>query len=371
MRARLASSLRQAGVALRGPAIGVALSLLVCSALLLSLVESPAVLFEAIWASLGTSFGLGYTLFYATPLIFTGLSVAVCFHCGLFNIGAEGQLYLGSVALICVATWLGPLPAWLAIPMGILAAMAGGALWGSIAGWLKAKRGSHEVIVTILLNFIGISLVNWIILYPMRNLEVQNTETVVVPQGYALHTLSHWLGRLGLSLFESTPVNTSLFIAVGFAVAMHCLLFHTTMGFELRAVGQSPRSARFSGISVARNTWFALMLGGAMAGLVGVNEVMGHQHKLVEGFSPQYGFTGIAVALLARNNPIGIVASAILFGLFQNSAREIEFLSERVSKEVSLVLQGTLIAFVAASALFESWAKRLKLGVRIKREEPA
>lgn len=346
--------------ALRGPLFGIALSLFVCGALLAVLGESPLVLLEALWVSLGTSFGLGYTLFYATPLVFTGLAVAVCFHCGLFNIGAEGQLYLGSIAVVCVATWLGPVGAWLAIPLAVLAAMAGGALWGGLAGWLKARRGSHEVIVTILLNFIGISLVNWMILYPFRNHEVQNTETVEVALSYRLPALSDWLSPWGIPLFESTPVNASIFLALAFSVACYFLLFRTTLGYELRAVGQSPRAARFAGISVARNTWLALVLGGALAGLVGVNEVLGHQHKLVEGFSPQYGFTGIAVALLARNHPVGILASALLFGVLQNSAREVEFLSDRVSKEVSLVLQGTLIAFVAANALFEGILARFR-----------
>jgi general nucleoside transport system permease protein len=195
-------------------------------------------------------------------------------------------------------------------------------------------------------------------LYLFKDPEIQGPETITVGAGYHLPLL-HDLSRLvGLEWFKSTPVSFALFVALGCAVLCYLFLFYTTAGYEMRAVGHNPVAARFAGISVSRNTVLSFFLSGAMAGLVGVNEVMGYQHKVVEGFSPGYGFTGIAVALLARNHPIGLIFSALLFGALQNSARELEFESEKVTKELSLVLQGTLIAFVASHYLIEGWLKR-------------
>jgi len=348
---------------LRAPTLGVVLSLVLCAGMLLAVGENPWVLWEVFDHTFLTSFGLGYTLFYATPLIFTGLAVAICFHCGLFNIGAEGQLYVGSVAIIWVAGAFPGLGWYLAVPLAVLFSFLGGALWGGIAGGLKATRGSHEVIVTILLNFIGMALVDYLVLYTYRNPEVQNTETLPLPDAYTLPLLSDLFAPLGLEIFKSTPANVSLFIALLATVAVYLFLFRTTVGYELRAVGANPIASRFAGIRVNKNVWLALAMGGGLAGLVGVNEVMGYQHKLLQSFSPGYGFTGIAVALLARNHPFGIILSALLFASLHNSARELEFLSDKVSKELSLILQGILIAFVASDFLLEKFfQKRRKLG---------
>jgi simple sugar transport system permease protein len=323
--------------------------------------EKATLLWEALRNTLFTGFGLGYTLFYTTPLIFTGLSVALAWHCGLFNIGAEGQLYVGAIAVVLMAVAFPGLHWSVAMPLACLASFCAGGIWGGIAGFLRAKRGSHEVIVTILLNFIAYALVDYLILYPFKNPDTQNTETLVVGAAYQLPTLD----RLGLGIFATTPVNVSLLLSIAVAVCCYYFLFRTTLGFELRTVGKNAVASRFAGISVARNTFMALFLGGGLAGLVGVNEVMGHEHKVVQSFSPQYGFTGIAVALIARNHPIGVIFSALLFGALQNSARELEFLSDKLTKELSLVLQGSLIAFVASQYLLE------KLWGRLGRQEKA
>lgn len=356
-------ALRSLLLALRSPVLGLLFSVLACTCLLVAVGERPTVLLEAFHNTLFTDFGLGYTLYYATPLIFTGLSVALSYQCGLFNIGAEGQLYVGAMAIVVVATAFPTLPTLLAVPVGILAAAVAGGIWGGIAGALKAKRGSHEVIVTILLNFIAMSLVDYALLYPYRNTESQNTETVAVSEHYQIPLLSDILHHTGLEAFTHTPANVALFLAILTAIACQFFLFRTTYGYELRAVGKNPIASRFNGISVSKNTFLSLLLSGAIAGLVGVNEVMGNQHRVNEGFSPGYGFTGIAVALLARNNPIGILLSAFLFGALHNSARELEFLSERVNKELSLVLEGTLIAFIASDYLIEKlfkWKRKPK-----------
>lgn len=342
------------------PALGLALSLIAGTLLLVALGEKTTVLWEALYNVCFTDFGLGYTLFYTTPYIFTGLAVAVCFQCGLFNIGGEGQLYIGSIAIIVVSQLFSQAPLWVALPIGVLASALAGGFWGGLAGWLKAKRGSHEVIVTILLNFLAIALVNYLILYPYDNPEGQSPESLEIPVAYQLPTLNQFFAKAGVTLFDSTPANITLFLAIAVALLCYFFLFHTSSGFALRSVGQNPVASRFAGICVSSQTLFALFLGGALAGLVGVNEVMGYQHKVLEGFSPQYGFTGIAVALLARSHPIGVIFSALLFGILQNSARELEFLSEKVTKELATVIQGTLIAFVAAQALWIQGIKRRK-----------
>lgn len=337
---------------LRGPTLALLAALLFGTTLLAVLGESPLVLWEVLQNSLFTPFGLGYTLYYATPLIFTGLGVAVAFHCGLFNIGAEGQLYIGSIAVVGIAASLPGIPRPLALLLGALVAAVAGGVWGGVAGWLKAKRGSHEVIVTILLNFVSYSLVSYLLLYVWKDPETQNPETLIVSDRYWIPSLEETFG-----LFPSTPVNLSLFLGVVAAVAIQTWLFHSVRGFEVRTVGHNPIAGKFHGISVGANIFLAMFISGALSGLVGVNEVMGHQHRVIEGFSPGYGFTGIAVALLARSHPIGILFSAILFGALQNGAREIEFLSDTVTKEFALVLQGAIVAFVAAEALFERlWA---------------
>jgi simple sugar transport system permease protein len=339
--------------ALGPPLFGLVLAIGVGMAILACLGEDPRVLLEALAHVCFTGFGLGYTLFYATPLIFTGLSVAICFRCGLFNIGAEGQLYLGAMAVVLVSRLWPEAPWWVGVPLGIAASFAAGGLWGGLAGVLKAKRGSHEVITTIMLNFIAVAIISYLIIYPFHNPVEQNPESVSVGAGYQIPLLHDLLSPLGIDCFKATPVNAALFVAILAALLCTLLLFRSTFGYTLRAVGFNPRAAQFAGISVSWHTILALGLSGGLAGLVGVNEVMGYQHKVIDGFSPEYGFTGIAVALLARSHPLGVLLSAFLFGALHNSARELEFLSDIVAKELAFVLQGVLIAFVAAHHLYE------------------
>jgi general nucleoside transport system permease protein len=346
--------------AVRAPILGLVVGIGITSVCLKFSGESPMLLVQSFYNAFLTPFGLGYTLYYATPLMFTGLACALSFHCGLFNIGADGQLYVGALAVVVAAHFFPGVSPWAGIPMGILAAILAGAFWGSIAGALKAWRGSHEVIVTILLNFIAYSVVDYAILYPLRNGEVQNPETSPLPAAFQIPLLT---GSTG-GIFQSTPLNVSIGIALIAAVLCHLFLFRTTWGYELRTVGQNPVAARFAGISPGRSIFLALLLSGGLAGLEGVNEVMGSTHKLIQGFSAEYGFTGIAVALAARNQPIAVLFSAILFGGLQNSAREVEFLSDKVTKELFLVIQAVLIGFIAADylidKLFQNRQKNIK-----------
>jgi simple sugar transport system permease protein len=312
-------------------------SLILVVLLLFLMGEDLTSLTEALKYTFFNRFGLGYTLFYTTPLIFTGLSVALCFHAGLFNIGAEGQLLWGALSVVALAKAFPNLPAGLALPLAFSVSAIAGGIWGFLPGYFKARRGTHEVITTILLNFIALSCVNYFILYPFKNPESQSAETSVMPAGYQLHTL--W--------FPTTPVNASLVVAIAIALAVYVFLFRTSFGFELRTMGQSPRAAVFSGVSLQKRTLAVFVMSGALAGLVATNDILGNEHKLIEGFSPGYGFTGIAVALLARNHPIGIIFSSFLFGSLQNFSRELEFFTQNISKDVSLIVQAVIIILVS------------------------
>jgi simple sugar transport system permease protein len=296
----------------------------------------------------GSGYDLGMTLFYSTPLIFTGLSVAVAFHAGLFNIGAEGQLTLGALAAAATGALWPTCPALIAPLLAGSCAIAAGGVWGAIPGWLKARRGSHEVINTIMLNFIAAGLASYVTLYLLKNPESQNPETRSVGTGYIIPQLS---------IFNPAPVSLALPLAIVCAGAVWLLLWRTTLGFEIRAVGQSEPAARAAGIDAGKIKIIALTLAGALAGLVGVAEVLGNAARFKVGFSPEYGFMGIAVALLGRNQPVGIVASALLFGALHKGAGDLDLETEHVTREVALILQALIILSVSAEGLW-SWCNR-------------
>jgi len=288
------------------------------------------------------------TLFYATPLIFTGLSVAVAYHAGLFNIGAEGQLTLGALAAAAVGAVWPRLWSPLAPVLAGLAAILAGTLWGAIPGWLRARRGSHEVINTIMLNFVAAGLASYVALYVLKNPNSQNPETRPIGAGYLIHKFS---------IFDGAPVSLALPLALLAAILVWVFLWRSVLGFELRAVGHSESAARAAGIDPGRIRIIAMCLAGGLAGLVGVGEVLGYAGKFKVGFSPEYGFIGIAVALLGRNQPAGVVAAALLFGALHKGAAALDLETERVTQELSLVLQALIILSVSAEGLW-SWLKR-------------
>lgn len=319
----------------------IALGIGVCLAIAGILGEDPfQVLNVLVQGAFGSESAIGYTLFYTTPLIFTGLSVALAFHGGLFNIGAEGQLYMGALFLTAVGIWFPDAP--LAPLVGLLAALVGGGLWGAFAGWLKAYRGSHEVIVTIMLNFISYSICGFAIMNIFKNLNSQNPETVELGAGYRI-------GGMG-DISLSSPLNLSFFLACLTALAVWFLLYKTAWGYELRLSGHRPETARRSGIPVQRRIMQAMLISGALAGLVAVNEIMGFSHKFRDQFSVGYGFIGIAVALLGRNRPLGVVGAALLFGALQKGSLELELDTEKITRDLSGVMQALIILFVAAES---------------------
>ncbi|MGQ0721410.1 MAG: ABC transporter permease [Candidatus Eiseniibacteriota bacterium] len=294
---------------------------------------------------LGTSDGFGGVVFNATTLAFTGLSVAFAFRAGLFNIGAEGQLLVGSFAAAVTAIALGERSALLVVPACVLAAAAGGAAWGVIPGLLRAKLGVHEVINTIMMNFVAAGLTGYLTVHVLREPGEMIPQTPPVP--VAAHVAR--LGDLPLAggLFPpSSPANVAVFLALAVAALAAWLLARTPLGFEMRATAAGERAARTNGIPVAATWVRAMAIAGAIAGLAGVNEVLGFRHRFVDGFTSGVGFLGIAVALLGRGRVSGVLGAAALFGVLGAGAVEIDLFTE-VPREVVLVVQAGILLFLA------------------------
>ena len=292
--------------------------------------------------------GIGYTLFYATPLIFTGLAVALAFRCGLFNIGAEGQLTIGAFATAWVGFTFSNLPAWILIPLACVAAIVSAAVWAAIPGVLKARFGSHEVINTIMMNFIAEGVVSALTQSYFR--EEGDPILQTRPIAAAAHIAR--LGRFIPAMPERIPTNIAFVFAIVACVFVYVFLWKTKWGYEIRATGANPSAAEYAGISIRKQIVVAMALSGGLAGLVGINEVLGYRYRYYQGFSPQYGFTGIAVALLGRNHPVGVLIAAIFFGALTRGGLFVDIFTENVSKDLVLVLQGLVILFVAAEGLF-------------------
>lgn len=334
--------------------IGLALaSAFVAGSLLIWVIgESPLGIYKLLLSTTwGTSYGFGQVLFNATPLIFTGLSVALAFRAGLFNIGAEGQLVAGSLATaLCGAYLPASTPGPIAIVLCVGAAMLAGGLIGAIPGLLKARYGAHEVINTIMLNFIVSSVVLW-----MGNkwfFVEHTTHTARIRPATALSSLG----------FQGSTANTSLFFALLLALAVHLFVTRTRRGFEWRAVGLSPRAAENAGVSVPAAIFGAMTLSGALAGAAGTHYVLGHKHYFEYGLSSGVGFMGVAVALLGRNHPFGIVISSLLFATLSHGGLEV---SERVPKQLVEILQAVIILAVAVAAAYAHRAR-----ARARRADP-
>lgn len=315
--------------------------------------ENPLNIFMILMRSaFGSMYDLGLTLSYTTPLIFCGLSVAIAFHAGLFNIGAEGQLTMAVLTAAAVGVLFPQVPFPLAPAFAFIAALAVGSLWGWIAGWLRAYRGSHEVIITIMLNFIAAGFASWFTLQVIPNPQSQNPETALVAPNYMFKDYD-----LIARLFQDTPANASLGFAIGFAILMWIFLWKTTWGFDLRAVGSNPEAAQRAGISEKKVQMLAMALAGALAGCVALSEVLGSAGQYRIGFSPDYGFIGIAVALLANNNPLGVIVAAFLMGALHKGASDLDLETTTITRDFSRIIQALVILGVAAQGYWE-WIKQ-------------
>lgn len=330
------------------PLIAVAAALAAGAVFIAAIGERPLEIYALLFReAFGTGYGLGQTLFRATPLVFTGLAVALAFRAGLFNVGVEGQLYVGGFAAAVAGAYL-PLPGALLGIAALLAAALAGGLWGAIPGALKARFGAHEVINTIMLNFVAFSLVSW----AGRALFVTATvHTRDVGEGA-------WLPRLDTFVagMRGAPVNLSLLLGLLLAAVTGLLLFRTRLGYELRAVGLNASAAEFGGVSIGRAQLLAMALSGAIAGLGGSNFVLGYKHYFELGFSGGAGFIGIAVALLGRNHPVGVIVASLFFGALSYGALVV---NTRVPRELVEVLMALVILFaICARPLLERAARR-------------
>ncbi|KUL95147.1 sugar ABC transporter permease [Bosea sp. WAO] len=341
------------------PVVSVAAALLVAGLVVLGIGESPleatALLLKG---SLGSLEGLGFTLYYATNFVFTGLAVAVAFHAGLFNIGGEGQATVAGIFAALACLWLAPLPGILLVPLAILAAAAGGAVWAFIPGYLQAMRGSHVVITTIMFNFIAATLIVYLLVEVIGKPGSMQPETADFAKHATLTPMHQLLAPFGLKL-PTTPLNSAFLLALAALVAVWLLIYRSRLGYAIRTVGANPRAAAYAGISPAKITMVAMALSGALAGGLAVNEVMGVQHRLVLDFTAGYGFVGIAVALMGRGHPVGVGLAALLFGALYQGGAELSFDKPTITREMVVVIGGVVILFAGA---LEGLFRRLVAG---------
>jgi len=303
-----------------------------------------------IYGALGYDEGLGYTLYYATNFVFTGLAVAVAFHAGLFNIGGEGQAYVGSLGvLLAAALFAQYLPSLLVIILCICCSALFGAAWAIIPGYLQAKRGSHIVITTIMFNFLASSLMVWLLSGILMEKGQQSPQSNLLPESIRLPKVQDAFEFLGVNI-SSSPMNLSFIVALIALLLFWILIWKTRLGYEIRAVGKNQDAATYAGINVSRIIIITMTISGAFAGLLAVNEVMGVQNRVILNYTAGYGFTGIAVALMGRNHPIGIFFASLLFGVLFQGGTELDFEFQSITRDMVLLIQGLIILFSGALA---------------------
>ncbi|SHI20578.1 MULTISPECIES: ABC transporter permease [Clostridium] len=304
-------------------------------------------LFGTVWkGSFGSQMNTLNTIFYLTPLVFTGVANAVAFKTGLFNIGVEGQFLVGMLAAALVGVIPG-LPAIIHVPLVILAGILGGAIWGSVPGFLKAKIGTNEVINSIMMNYIGLYLVNFVILRTPFGVPGKNSSPLIQDSAKIARFVDKYQANFGI------------IIGIVVAIFITWFLWKTTTGYELRAVGLNPSGAEYGGISISKNMVLAMVISGAIAGLGGATHLAGGKYYM-DDFSvlPGYGFTGMAVALLAKSNPIGCIFAAVLFGALDASSKTLQL--NGIPKEIVYLIQAIVIIFVATDYIVKYYAEKKK-----------
>ena len=330
------------------PFAAVFLALAAGGVLIAAVGESPFEVYGLlVRQALGTGYGVGQTLFKCTPLLFAGLSVALAFRAGLFNVGAEGQMYLGGFAAALVGAYA-PVPAPYLLPLALLAAALAGAFWGAIPGALKARFGAHEVINTIMLNFIAYALVSWWGLSLFVPATVRTQEVAPAARVARLDVL--------LPMLKGSPANLTLVGGFVLAALLAVFLFRTRAGYELRVLGLNPGAAEYAGVRIGRAQVLAFALAGAIAGLGGTGFVLGYKHWFEQDFTAGAGFMGIAVALIGRNQPLGVCVSALFFGALAYGGLVV---NQRVPADIVNVLRSLVILFaISAHALLARAARR-------------
>ena len=287
------------------------------------------------------------SLVTATPYIFAGLSVALGFRCGLFNIGAEGQFFIGALCSAFVGYSIKGLPAYIHLPLALLGGAAGGAVWGMIPGYLKARFGAHEVVNTIMMNWIAFRLSDWLLNGPMK----ASGFRPVTPNVQATAELPRFFA-------DPLRFNWGFVLALLMAYAVYWLLFKTTIGFEIRSVGANPDASKYAGMNIIKNFVLVMALAGGLAGLAGSSQVLGVDHWVGQGFSAGYGFDAIALALLGKSHPFGVVLAALLFGFLRSGATDMQSMAG-IPIDIISIIQGLVIIFIAAPDIIR-WLYRIR-----------
>ena len=330
------------------PIISLLLAALLSALVILAIGEDPlAALQLMVKGALGSSYGWGYTLYYTTNFIFTGLAVAVAFHARLFNIGGEGQAMLGGLGVALACLYI-PWPHWALALLGATATAAVlGAIWALLPAYLQARRGSHIVITTIMFNFIASALLNYLLVNVMRPKGSMDPATAKFSEPTHLPTLHDMLAPLGIAFSKSAPANISLLIAVLACAAVWVLIWRTRLGYEIRAFGHSGPAAHYAGINATRITVITMLISGGLAGMMAINTTMGEAERLVLNSVEGAGFIGIAVALMGRSHPAGVLLAALLFGFLYQGGAELA-LWTNIPRELIVVIQALVILFTGA-----------------------
>ena len=355
------------------PILNLTLAFLVAGLVIAAIGEDPV---KALGVMVNGAFGdqrsLGYTLYYTTNFIFTGLAVAVAFKAMLFNIGGEGQAYVGGLGATLAGLALGAfLPGIIVVPVAILTAAAFGAAWAFLPGYLQAYRGSHVVITTIMFNFIAAGIMVSLLSGPLIAPGQSSPQSEDLPTSAWLPQMHEVFGAVGIEI-ASSPLNLSFVIALVACVGVWVLIWRTKFGYSLRAMGESEPAAVYAGVPVKRMTVIVMAISGGLAGMMAINDILGVQHKLILNFTAGYGFTGIAVALIGRNHPVGIILASLLFGALYQGGTELDFEFNTISREMVLVIQGLIILFSGALAyMFNPVLTRLFTPVRAARTGPS
>ncbi|CAN7421822.1 ABC transporter permease [Agrobacterium tumefaciens] len=331
------------------PLLNVVTAFLISGLVVWSIGESPlAALRLLIEGALGRGDAIGFTLFYTTSFIFTGLSVAVAFHAGLFNIGSEGQAYIGGLGAALVALALDRYVPWyVTMPFAVIGAALFGAAWAFIPAWLQAKRGSHVVITTIMFNFIAAALMVYLLVNVLIVPGKMAPETRTFLPGGQLPKLDWLMALFGLKLGPA-PFNVSFIIALVMCFLVWVLIWRTKLGYEMRTLGISPSAAIYAGIPYARTVIIAMLISGGLAGMMALNPVMGASARLQVEFVGGAGFVGIAVSLMGRSHPLGIIFAALLFGILYQGGADLSFEMPNITREMIVVIQGLVILFAGA-----------------------
>jgi simple sugar transport system permease protein len=342
------------------PLMNLTAAFLVSGVIVILLGENPI---EAVRLLLYGAFGygnaIGYTLYYATNFIFTGLAVAIAFHCGLYNIGGEGQAYVAGLGVTLVGLYFGNLPILLILPLAILAAAVFGGAWAFIPGWLQAKRGSHIVITTIMFNYIAAALMTYLVVNVLIKPGQQIPESATFAENAWLPQMHELLAAIGIAIPRS-PLNLAFILALVACLLVWLFVWKTKWGYALRVVGQNEHAAVYGGISPAKQIMLAMTISGALAGGVALNEILGVHHRLIIGFTSGYGFVGIAVALMGRSHPVGIILAGLLFGALYQGGSELAFDMPAVNRDMVVVIQGLVILFAGAlEHMFRPWLQAL------------